>query len=379
VILPEIDYEAVNEGVKVVHNDACYPAVLTTGQFVRALKSGEYDLEHTAVLMSQTGGGCRATNYIAFIRKALRDLDLQQVPVISFNFKGLENQPGFQLPNRAILELLRAVIYGDLLMKCVCRTRPYEKEAGSVDALYEAWNDKIQKELKEGQTNRRFQTMLKQIIADFDRIPLDDIRKPKVGIVGEILVKFHPTANNQVVRELEKEGAEVVVPELYNFLTYYLFSNIADHQYLGGSLKNRWISQAVIEVLTMYTKSLRKALNDSKRFAPSPSIYHKADLVDGLVSTANKMGEGWLLTAEMIELLHEGVPNIVCVQPFACLPNHISGKGLIKAIRDAYPSANIVPVDYDPGTSEVNQINRLKLMMSIALRQENESTFEVIS
>ena len=379
VILPEIDYEAVNEGVKVVHNDACYPAVLTTGQFVRALKSGEYDLEHTAVLMSQTGGGCRATNYIAFIRKALRDLDLQQVPVISFNFKGLENQPGFQLPNRAILELLRAVIYGDLLMKCVCRTRPYEKEAGSVDALYEAWNDKIQKELKEGQTNRRFQTMLKQIIADFDRIPLDDIRKPKVGIVGEILVKFHPTANNQVVRELEKEGAEVVVPELYNFLTYYLFSNIADHKYLGGSLKNRWISQAVIEVLTMYTKSLRKALSDSKRFAPSPSIYHKADLVDGLVSTANKMGEGWLLTAEMIELLHEGVPNIVCVQPFACLPNHISGKGLIKAIRDAYPTANIVPVDYDPGTSEVNQINRLKLMMSIALRQENESTFEVIS
>lgn len=221
--------------------------------------------------------------------------------------------------------------------------------------------------------------MIKQIIADFDRIPLKDVRKPKVGIVGEILVKFHPTANNQIVRELEKEGAEVVVPELYNFLTYYLFSNISDHQYLGGSLKNRWISETVIQVLFHYTKTLRKALQDSERFAPSPSIYHKAELVNGLASTANKMGEGWLLTAEMIELLQEGVPNIVCVQPFACLPNHISGKGLIKAIRDAYPTANIVPVDYDPGTSEVNQINRLKLMMSIALRQENDTPFEVIS
>ena len=281
---------------------------MTTGQFVRALKSGDYDLDHTAVLMSQTGGGCRATNYIAFIRKALRDLDLQKVPVISFNFKGLESQPGFQLPNRAVLELLRAVIYGDLLMKCVCRTRPYEEEPGAVDALYQAWNRKLQKELEAGQNSRRFKTMIKQIIADFDRIPLKDVRKPKVGIVGEILVKFHPTANNQIVRELEKEGAEVVVPELYNFLTYYLFSNIADHQYLGGSLKNRWISQAVIQVLSHYTKTLRKALQDSERFAPSPSIYHKAELVNGLVSTANKMGEGWLLTAEMIELLQEGVP-----------------------------------------------------------------------
>ncbi|BES65152.1 acyl-CoA dehydratase activase-related protein [Gottschalkiaceae bacterium SANA] len=378
VILPEIDYEAVTEGVKVVHNDACYPAVLTTGQFVRALKSGDYDLDRTAILMSQTGGGCRATNYISFIRKALRDLDMQQVPVISFNFKGLEGQPGFNLPSKAVMELLRAVIYGDLLMKCVCRTRPYEKEAGSVEVLYEAWNQKIQGELKKGQTYHRFQTLLKQIIADFDHIPLNDIHKPKVGIVGEILVKFHPTANNQVVKELEKEGAEVVVPELFNFLTYYMYSNIADHRYLGGGRKNRIISETVIQGLQMYTKSLRKALDASQRFSSSPSIYHKADLVKDLVSTANKMGEGWLLTAEMIELLQEGVPNIVCVQPFACLPNHISGKGLFKALRDAYPMANIVPIDYDPGTSEVNQINRIKLMMSIALRQGNQS-FEVIS
>jgi predicted CoA-substrate-specific enzyme activase len=378
VILPEIDYEAVTEGIKVVHNDACYPAVLTTGQFVRALKSGDYDLDRTAILMSQTGGGCRATNYISFIRKALRDLDMQQVPVISFNFKGLEGQPGFNLPSKAVMELLRAVIYGDLLMKCVCRTRPYEKEAGSVEVLYEAWNLKIQGELKEGQSYHRFQTLLKQIIADFDHIPLNDVRKPKVGIVGEILVKFHPTANNQVVKELEKEGAEVIVPELFNFLTYYMYSNIADHRYLGGGRKNRMISETVIQGLQMYTKSLRKALDASQRFASSPSIYHKADLVKDLVSTANKMGEGWLLTAEMIELLQEGVPNIVCVQPFACLPNHISGKGLFKALRDAYPMANIVPIDYDPGTSEVNQINRIKLMMSIALRQDNQS-FEVIS
>lgn len=378
VILPEIDYEAVNEGVKVVHNDACYPAVLTTGQFIRALKSGEYDLDRTALLMSQTGGGCRATNYIAFIRKALRDLDMQQVPVISFNFKGLEDQPGFQLPTRAVLEMLRSVIYGDLLMKCVCRTRPYEVEEGSVEALYEAWSQKIQGELKDGQSNRRFQTVLKQIIADFDHIPLHDIKKPRVGIVGEILVKFHPTANNQVVKGLEKEGAEVVVPELFNFLTYYLFSNIADQRYLGGTRKKRMVSEAVIQGLEVYTRSLRKALDASSRFASSPSIYHKAELVKDLVSTGNKMGEGWLLTAEMIELLQEGVPNIVCVQPFACLPNHISGKGLFKAVRDAYPTANIVPIDYDPGTSEVNQINRIKLMMSIALRQ-GASSFEIIS
>jgi predicted CoA-substrate-specific enzyme activase len=364
-ILPSVDSEAVEEGLKFVNNDACYPSILVTGQMIRALKSGRYDIYNTSLIITQTGGGCRATNYIGFIRKALKDAGFGHVPVISLNALGIEKNPGFKITPGLINRSLIALVYGDLFMNVLYRVRPYEKIKGSADLLYEKWAARCMDSVRSGKHNE-FRRNVRRIVADFDRIEVVESRKPRVGLVGEILVKFHPTANNNVVAVVEKEGAEAVMPGLINFLQYCAYGGIFRHRYLSGKLSDKAVSRLVIAVLELYRRSMKKALAQSKRFSPPHSIYGLAKSASEVLSLGNCTGEGWFLTAEMIELIKGGAANIICMQPFACLPNHVTGKGMIKALKKRFPQANIVPVDYDPGASEVNQLNRIKLMLASA-------------
>jgi predicted CoA-substrate-specific enzyme activase len=368
-VLPSVDKEAVNEGLKCVNNDACYPSIITTGQMIKALKSGKYDLNKTALIMSQTGGGCRATNYIAFIRKALKDNGFEHVPVISLNAVGLERHPGFKITPKLLHNLLMGIIYGDVFMKVLYKTRPYEKIKGSADKLYNYWVDVCKETLEKGGFND-FKDNLKNIIKDFDNLEIDDsIKKPKVGIVGEILVKYHPTANNDIVTLLEKEGAEAVVPELLDFFSYSAYNTVIKHKdMIKTNLKGSILSSGAVKLLDYYRKEAVEAFKNSKRFLPPHNIKDLANKAKEHLSLGNQTGEGWFLTAEMVSLLEEGVNNILCLQPFACLPNHITGKGMIKGLKRAYPKANIAPIDYDPGASEVNQINRIKLMLTSAFK-----------
>ena len=369
-VLPSVDKSAIDEGLRYVHNDACYPAIIVVGQLMRALKSGKYDLSNTSVIISQTGGGCRATNYIAFIRKALRDAKMEQVPVIGLNTgtsSGLESNPGFKLTIPIFNKLMRGLIYGDLLMRVLYRVRPYEKEQGSANRLYEDWVQRCQESLKKG-SKKDYYENLRQIVKDFDNLELyEDMIKPKVGVVGEILVKFHPTANNNIVELLESEGAEAVVPDLADFLLYSAFDNSIKYEKLSGSFWGMVSGKLSINRIESYRKEMKKALTASKRFTAPKPIEEIAKYAEQHLSLANQSGEGWFLTGEMVELIHSGVNNIVCLQPFACLPNHITGKGMFRELRRSYPSANISPIDYDPGASEVNQLNRIKLMLSVAL------------
>jgi len=381
-LLPSVDMKAIDEGLKVVHNDACYPSIMTVGQIIEALKSGKYDLDNVSVIMSQTGGGCRATNYIAFIRKALKDLGMDHIPVVSFNVAGLEKNPGFKLTPKLLRKLGDGVLMGDLLMRMLFKVRPYELEPGSANTLYEKWVD-IFKETIKGK-GRKFKELIPEVVHDFDVLPIhEDMVKPKVGIVGEILVKFHPTANNQIVDFLEAEGAEAVMPDLYDFVLYTQYNNIYKYEELSGTFKSKVISQTAIKFLESLRNDMRKALNNSKRFTPPEPIEHLADLARRHLSIGNQTGEGWFLTAEMVELIESGVDNVACLQPFGCLPNHITGKGMIKELRTSYPMSNIVPIDYDPGASEVNQINRIKLMLSTAFKklekqaQKNKSIVKI--
>ncbi len=372
-ILPSVDRSAVDEGLRYVNNDACYPSILTTGQLMEALKSGRYDLENTSVIISQTGGGCRATNYIGFIRKALKDAGFEYVPVISLNTVGLERNTGFKITKGLLNKSLIALAYGDLLMRVLYRVRPYEKIKGSANLLYESWVGKCKESVRSGR-HGEFKRNLKQIVEDFDSLEINDIKKPRVGLVGEILVKFHPTANNNIVGVIENEGAEAVMPDLIDFFLYTAFGANFNHKYLAG----KWLSKAVhnlaIAGIEYYRKDMKKILAASKRFEPPSSIYKLAREASKVVSLGNMTGEGWFLTAEMIKLIKEGASNIVCMQPFACLPNHVTGKGMIKAIKRKFPKANIVPVDYDPGASEVNQLNRIKLMLAAGFRNLEDET-----
>lgn len=369
-VLPSVDKSAIDEGLRYVHNDACYPAIIVVGQLMRALKSGMYDLSNTSVIISQTGGGCRATNYIAFIRKALRDANMEQIPVIGLNTgtsSGLESNPGFKLTIPIFNKLMRGLIYGDLLMRVLYRVRPYEKVPGSANRLYEYWVQHCQESLING-TKKDYNENLRQIVKDFDTLELhEDLVKPKVGVVGEILVKFHPTANNNIVELLESEGAEAVVPDLADFLLYSAFDNSIKYEKLSGSFWGMVAGKLSINRIESYRKEMKKALTASKRFEAPKPIAEIAKYAQQHLSLANQSGEGWFLTGEMVELIHSGVNNIVCLQPFACLPNHITGKGMFRELRRSYPSANIAPIDYDPGASEVNQLNRIKLMLSVAL------------
>lgn len=373
-LLPSVDVKAIDEGLKVVHNDACYPTIITVGQVIEALKSGKYDLNNVSIMMSQTGGGCRATNYIAFIRKALKDLNMAHIPVISFGVTGLENNPGFKLTPKFLKALGDGVLMGDLLMRMLFKVRPYEKEKGSANALYDHYVEVFKSVLRD--PSKKFKDYIYEAVDAFDNLPINDVIKPKVGIVGEILVKFHPTANNQIVEFLEEEGAEAVMPDLYDFVLYTQFNNIYKYEALSGSFKSMAISKTVIKILENLRKDMVKALRESKRFHPPEPIEVLAEKAKPHLSLGNQTGEGWFLTAEMVELIDSGVDNIACLQPFGCLPNHITGKGMIKALRAAYPSSNIVPIDYDPGASEVNQINRIKLMLSTAFKKLEKDSLD---
>ncbi|MCL2415481.1 MAG: acyl-CoA dehydratase activase-related protein, partial [Defluviitaleaceae bacterium] len=364
VMLPAIDRESIDIGLRFVNNDACYPALIVVGQLLRALQSGEYDLNNTSVIMSQTGGGCRASNYVGFIRRALKKAGMPQIPVVSASASGLEKNPGWQYSGKLINRAIQALVYGDLLMRVLYATRPYEAVAGSANALFEKWNEKCKEGLEKAGD---FGKNCREIVRDFDALPLvEEKTKPKVGVVGEILVKFHPTANNDVVELLEVEGAEAVVPDLTDFFLYSFFNSTFKHKHLGGKRSARLITDIGIAGVEFYRRHMRKALNKSQRFHPPKRIQELADMASPILSLGNQTGEGWFLTAEMAELLHSGVDNIVCTQPFACLPNHVTGKGMIKELKRHYPQANIVAIDYDPGASEVNQLNRIKLMLAQA-------------
>ena len=366
-VLPANDKEAIEEGIKYVNNDACYPSILVIGQMINALKSGKYDPNKTALIISQTGGGCRATNYVGFLKKGLREAGFPNVPIISLNVLGMERQPGFKISYRLIKKLMMGVIYGDLFIRVLYRVRPYETVKGSANKLYEYYREKVFKNVENGNKNE-MNKLVKEIVKAFDTLEINNEVKPKVGIVGEILVKYHPTANNNIVDVLEKEGAEVVVPELLDFFLYCCYNSKFKNRYLSGSSIVKTGCDIAISYIESYRKVVKKELQNSERFGYPSSINNLAKKAANVVSLGNQTGEGWLLTGEMVELIESDVNNIVCIQPFACLPNHITGKGMIKALKSKYPLANIVAVDYDPGASEVNQLNRIKLMMSVAFK-----------
>ena len=373
-VLDNDNKSSVDIGLKYVNNDACYPSLMVVGQIMSAVLSGKYDLHKTAIVITQTGGGCRASNYIGFIRRALTKAGLEYIPVISISAQGLESNSGFKYSLPMLKKAMQAVVYGDVFMNVVYRTRPYEKVPGSVNALHEKWKNICIRQLtKDKVTMREFNKNIRSIVKEFDEIELLNIKKPRVGIVGEILVKFMPAANNYLVDLLEAEGAEAVMPDLMGFLLYCAENANFKKDYLGASKKSAFINNSVIKLLEWFRKGAKQALKESKRFTPPATIQETANLAKDLVSLGNQTGEGWLLTGEMIELIHNGAGNIVCCQPFACLPNHIVGKGVIKELRAAFPEANIIAVDYDPGASEVNQLNRIKLMLATANKNLEKS------
>ena len=366
-VLPNDNKHAVDVGLKYVNNDACYPSLIVVGQIMDALLSGKYDLNKTAVVMSQTGGGCRASNYIAFIRRALKKAGMEQIPVISVNLSGLESNPGFKLTLPLVKKVAYGAVFGDILMKCVYRMRPYELEEGIVNRKHKIWEQRVISFLSGSSVSHsQFKKMCREMVHEFDTIPISDVKKPRVGIVGEILVKFLPAANNHLAELLESEGAEAVVPDLIDFMCYCFYNQNFKVENLGFKKSKATMANWGIKAIEWVRKPASEALAQSRHFAPPADIRDLAKMASPIVSTGNQTGEGWFLTGEMMELIHGDVPNIVCIQPFGCLPNHIVGKGVIKEIRREYPTANIVAIDYDPGASEVNQLNRIKLMLSTA-------------
>ncbi len=375
VLLPSVDHGAVDAGLKYVNNDICYPSILVTGQLINAVLSGKYDLERTAVLISQTGGGCRATNYIALIRKALKESGHPEIPVISLSVAGGldEHNPGFNiLQPKFIMSAVYALLYGDLIMQCLYRTRPYEAQPGSADVLYEELMARARVQVPRA-SRKLFYRLCQDTVDAFERLPLENDRsKPRVGVVGEILVKFHPTANNDVVRVIESEGCEANVPGLVDFFLFGTTNQINLKHELGTKARKRLTHGVGIALIDALRAPINKMLEKSTRFEPYTQIFELGKKAEEVLSLCNTMGEGWLLTAEMIELIETGTPNIVCASPFACLPNHVVGKSVIKRLRQMHPESNIVAVDYDPGASEVNQLNRIKLMISVAKENMRE-------
>jgi len=371
VVLPSKDSAAVDEGLKYVNNDACYPAIIVIGQLIEALKSGEYDLNNTSVMISQTGGGCRATNYIGFLRKALRDAGFENIPVISLNALGMEKNPGFKLTFDLLKKAVMGLIYGDLLMNVLYRVRPYERIKGSANKLYEKWAEICRDSLRYAD-RQTFRAIIREVVKEFEKLEIVNELKPKVGLVGEILVKFHPTANNNVVNLVEAEGAEAVMPGLTDFLLYSAYGLDYKYKYLSGSRLSQILGNTAIRIIEFYRRAYIDAISGSYRFYKPKTIKEIAEGASTVVSLGHQTGEGWFLTGEMVELIHSGVKNIICMQPFACLPNHVTGKGMVKELKRVYPGTNIVAIDYDPGASEVNQLNRIKLMISAAFDNMEE-------
>ena len=367
VILGNDNRTAIDVGLKYVNNDACFPSITVVGQVMEAVLSGKYDTDRLAIIMSQTGGCCRASNYVGFIRRALDKVGLSHIPVISLNANGMEKNEGFKMKPDMILAAMRAVVYGDLFMRCLYHVRPYEITPGSANQLHKKWEKICIDSLVNPKSKYSFKSVCQGIVHAFDVFPIhEEMRKPRVGIVGEILVKYMPLANNNLVELLEKEGAEVVVPDLLDFFNYCVYNSEYKHEFLGANLSAKVTAKVGVEAIRALRKPAMDALKKSKRFEPAMPIEDVAKLAKPFLSIGNQYGEGWFLTGEMVELIKSETPNIVCIQPFACLPNHVVGKGVIKILKAKYPEANIVAVDYDPGASEVNQLNRIKLMLSSA-------------
>ena len=354
-------------GLKYVHNDTCYPALLVIGQFLDALGSGKYDLDHTALIITQTGGGCRASNYIHLLRKALVKAGYPQVPVVSLNFSGLEKDSGFPMTVPFMRKLLAAIYYGDLLVALKAQTEPYELRRGTAAALQKQWLDTICGWVRQdkGYSQREIKAAMPRIAADFAAIPVHRVPKVKVGVVGEIYVKYSPLGNNDLENFLADQDCEVNLPGLMGFVQYCAYNPSETARLYGGSFLEKHVSDVILKYIERMEHVMIQVLQDNGFHAPLP-FRELVKLADGVISTGDKMGEGWLLTAEMIELVRAGYENIVCAQPFGCLPNHICGKGMINKIRELYPQANITPIDYDPSATRVNQENRIKLMLAVA-------------
>ena len=358
--------EIIDTGLRYVHNDTCYPALLVIGQLLSALNSGKYDKDKVALMITQTGGGCRASNYIHLLRKALKKAGLEQVPVISLNMSGLEKNPGFKLTIDIGIKFVYAMVYGDLIVMLSNQTRPYEKNPGETDKLADYWMHKLVKEFEKGVKISKKAVIAKmdEICADFAKIPVGEKNKTRVGVVGEIYVKYSPLGNNNLEEFLAAEGCEVVVPGLMDFMIFKIYNREVDVELYGG----KWIKKFVCRVMKNYFEGYQQAMidviNKYPTFRAPGTFSHLEHLAMNYAGPGNKMGEGWLLTGEMLELIHDGVNNIVCTQPFGCLPNHIVGKGMIRAIKDDYPESNIVAIDYDPGATKINQENRIKLMLA---------------
>ncbi|QNL43369.1 2-hydroxyacyl-CoA dehydratase [Oscillibacter hominis] len=367
-ILGNCGSEVAQLGLKYVHNDTCYPALLVIGQFLDALNSGKYDLDHTALLITQTGGGCRASNYIHLLRKALDRAGYGQIPVASLNFSGLEKDSGFQMTLPLVRQLIAAVFYGDMLVSLRSQTAPYETEKGAAEALTQRWLERICGEIRRGRgySFRAMKRTMPQIAAEFASIPVDrSVPKVKVGVVGEIYVKYSPLGNNDLEQFLASQDCEVNLPGLMGFLQYCIYNLSETAKLYGGKWVERNLSGWLLGLLAGPEKAMAEALRNNGYHAPLP-FEELVKQADGVVGTGDKMGEGWLLTAEMVELVRSGYENIVCAQPFGCLPNHICGKGMVSKIRALYPEANITPIDYDPSATRVNQENRIKLMLAVA-------------
>ena len=367
VVLDNDDRTAIDTGLKYVNNDACFPSITVVGQIMEAVLSGKYDTDRLAIMMTQTGGCCRASNYVAFIRRALQKAGYGHIPVISVNANGMEKNAGFKITAGLAIDAVHALVYGDLFMRCLYRVRPYEKVPGSAEELHQKWKKICIESLVDKDTTYSYGWVCRGIVQAFDALPIDEtLRKPRVGIVGEILVKYMPLANNHLVEVLEAEGAEAVVPDMLDFFNYCLLGGKYRHEFLGAGWGSEFTAKAGIQVLRALRRPAIDALRKSKRFEPPVPIERIADMTRPYLSLGNQYGEGWFLAGEMVELINAGVPNVICIQPFACLPNHVVGKGVIKVLKKDYPQANIAAVDYDPGASEVNQLNRIKLMLSVA-------------
>ena len=364
-VLENMGKPVIDTGLKYVHNDTCYPAILVIGQFINALQSGKYDVNKVALVFFQTGGGCRASNYVSLLRKALKKAGLSQIPVVALSFGGIEKHPGFTLDLPKIHKILYAVMYGDLLMSLTNQVKPYEKVIGSADALAEKWMNLLSGELVKGRISyKKVKENYRDIISQFGEIEVEKRDKVKVGIVGEIFVKFSPLGNNNLEQFLYNEGAEVVVPGLLDFLLYCIYNPVNDTKLYGMNKGMGIAYKLALKFFLKKQKDLIDAIKAHGRFMPPTPFETVVSLTDGYIGTGTKMGEGWLLTAEMLELAHEGVKNIICTQPFGCLPNHICGKGMMKPIKERNPDVNIVAIDYDAGATAVNQENRIKLMLA---------------
>ena len=362
-VLKEVCEKDIDEGLKYVNNDACYPAIVVIGQMIRALKSPDIDINNTSLIITQTGGGCRASNYIGFLRKALADSGMGNIPVISLSAQKIETHPGFKLNIGIINKVIMSMLYGDLLSQVLYRTRPYEKAYGSANKLYNKWCELAKENILNGSFST-FKKYVKEIVRQFDELPLLEVKKPKIGLVGEILVKYHPYANNYAIETIEKEGGEAVVPGILDFFYYCVYNNKFKYYELSKSLKGFIGGETIIKYLNYKRKCVVSELGKSNRFTAPHSIEHLGEITTKIMPLGHQMGEGWFLTGEILGLMEDEINNVVCMQPFGCLPNHVTGKGMVKAIRKLNPLANIACIDYDPGASKVNQLNRIKLMMA---------------